>query len=92
MRRRWAFARTHFPEPVVFPFTLPGPSFLAFYAVLSAVVLFGFWLYARYGGETVGAAFTLTVIALEVVVAPALSVATAVSEYVPEGTLLQVTL
>ncbi len=39
----------------MFPFTLPGQSFLAFYAGLSAVMLFGFWLYARSGGEIAGA-------------------------------------
>ena len=40
----------------MFPFTLPGPPFLAFYAGFSAVVLFGFWLYARGGGGTAGEA------------------------------------
>jgi len=33
----------------VFPFTLPGPTFLAFYAGLSAAVLCIFWFYARSG-------------------------------------------
>ncbi len=40
----------------MFPFNLPGPSFLAAYAGISAVVLFGFWFYARSGAEAGGAA------------------------------------
>jgi len=31
----------------MFPFTLSGPPFLLFYAVLAIAVLFGFWRYAR---------------------------------------------
>jgi uncharacterized protein (TIGR04222 family) len=33
----------------MFPFNLPGPAFLAFYACFSAVVLGAFWFYARSG-------------------------------------------
>ena len=40
----------------MFPFNLPGLPFLAAYACISAVVLFGFWYYARSSTDAGGAA------------------------------------